>query len=527
MATCPKCMTHHPDGTARCPTDGSALVSDSVYEGADKDLSPGQMVGEYQIEGKLGEGGFGAVFRAVHPLIGKAAAIKVLNRQFSSDPQMISRFIAEARAVNQIRHRNIIDIFAFGRLEDGRQYYVMELLDGVTLDSYLKSKGRLGVQEAVGILKQVARALDAAHAHGIAHRDLKPENIFLSFDDDGAPYPKLLDFGIAKLMEEGGAAHKTRTGVPIGTPHYMSPEQCRGVNVDHRTDVYSFGALAFELVTGKVPFGGNTLMDVLLKQTTQPAPAPTSVCPDLPASIDAPILAMLEKEPEKRPQSVGAAIDKLAVAAGMTVAPRTAPLGTAPVQIAPASSKMTPADLQAMAEAGTMVELPNTGAAFAAAAQPPASRARLWVGIGAALGLAAVIAVVVVALRPGSSTSATAPAVSSQALVQTQAPSAPSATPSAAPAAAAEVAITIQSVPDKVEVYQGEELLGTAPGPIKLKRGQDKIKLTFKAKGYKPSDMEVAPTADVVLSVSLSKAAVVTGGKTPKKAGGGELENPF
>src|SRR5262249_29144162 len=149
----------------------------------------------------------------------------------------ISRFIAEARAVNQIHNRHIIDIFSFGTLDDGRQYYVMELLVGKPLDVYLKQKGRLSPEEAMPILRGIARALDAAHAPGIPHPALKPENIFLVFDDDGTAFPKLLDFGIAKLLGDsasGVASHKTRTGTPLGTPYYMSPEQCRGRNVDHR-----------------------------------------------------------------------------------------------------------------------------------------------------------------------------------------------------------------------------------------------------------------------------------------------------
>src|SRR6185503_17958963 len=131
------------------------------FAGVEPDLAPGHPVGEYRIETKLGEGGFGSVYRAVHPLIGKAAAIKVLNRQYSSNPKMVSRFIAEARAVNQIRNRNIIDIFSFGTLEDGRQYYVMELLEGATLDRYLKQHGRLSPEEAIPLLRQIAKALDA------------------------------------------------------------------------------------------------------------------------------------------------------------------------------------------------------------------------------------------------------------------------------------------------------------------------------------------------------------------------------
>src|SRR5690242_191176 len=153
MATCPTCRTRYPDDVKTCSSDGEELLPDEAVAAADAELTVGQTVGEYRVEGKLGQGGFGAVYRAVHPLIGKTAAIKVLHKQYSSNPQMVSRFIAEARAVNQIRNRNIIDIFSFGALEDGRQYYVMELLDGMTLDAYIKKKGRLSPEEAVPVLR--------------------------------------------------------------------------------------------------------------------------------------------------------------------------------------------------------------------------------------------------------------------------------------------------------------------------------------------------------------------------------------
>src|SRR5262245_13584788 len=178
----------------------SAGPTEDLHAPAEPDLEAGQKVGEYVVEEKIGEGGFGTVFRAVHPLIGKQVAIKVLARRFSSDPEMLSRFVAEARAVNQIRHRHIIDIFAFGQLEgnDGAPYDVLELLDGVPLDTHLDQVGRMPLEEAVPVLRAIAKALDAAHAKGIAHRDLKPENIFLVREPDGTVFPKLLDFGIAK-----------------------------------------------------------------------------------------------------------------------------------------------------------------------------------------------------------------------------------------------------------------------------------------------------------------------------------------
>jgi serine/threonine-protein kinase len=291
----------------------------------DRDLQPGQKVGEYVVEEKIGEGGFGTVFRASHPLIGKVVAIKVLNRQYSAQPEMVSRFVSEARAVNQIRHRHIIDIFAFGQVEDGRHYYVMEYLEGQPLDEHLVQHGRMPLADAIPILRSVARALDAAHAKGIAHRDLKPENVFLVREPDGTVFPKLLDFGIAKLLTaDGGLSHKTRTGAPIGTPYYMSPEQCRGRDVDHRTDIYAFGIMAYKMLTGEVPFDGEDYMDILLKQIGEAPPAPSSRAPELPESVDQGIAWMLRKDPAERPPNLVTAVRALedaAAAAGISVEP--------------------------------------------------------------------------------------------------------------------------------------------------------------------------------------------------------------
>ena len=330
MATCPTCRERYGDDVSVCPTDGEALLPDEACQNFDADLQVGEMVGEYRVEAKIGEGGFGKVYRGVHPVIGKRAAIKVLNREYSSNPSVVSRFVSEARAVNQIRHRNIIDIFAFGTLDGGLQYFIMELLDGLTMDAYLEQNGRMTPEQAVPVLMGLARALDAAHASGIAHRDLKPENVFLSFDDEGTCFPKLLDFGIAKLMGDTTVGHKTRTGAAMGTPLYMSPEQCRGQGVDHRTDIYSFGVMTHEVLTGALPFDGQSMMDLMLKHTSAPPPPMSTVCPDVPAELDGPVLHMLAKEPGERPQSLVQAVTQLAEAAravGFDVKTKSTTLG--------------------------------------------------------------------------------------------------------------------------------------------------------------------------------------------------------
>jgi serine/threonine protein kinase len=278
--------------------------------GSDAELPPGTPVGEYTVEVVLGRGGFGTVYRAVHPVIGKQVAIKVLARKYASDPDVISRFAAEARAVNQIRHRNIIDIFQFSMLADGRHYYVMECLDGEPLDQYLKTHGPLALGEALPILRAIGRALDAAHAKGIAHRDLKPENIFLAIDADGERFPKLLDFGIAKLFgaDTDDVRHRTATGMPIGTPYYMSPEQCRGKDVDQRTDIYSFGIVAYRMLTNTYPFDGADYVELLFQQVNEEPPPPSSRNSALPTTVDAAIAWMMRKDRAQRPATLGDAL---------------------------------------------------------------------------------------------------------------------------------------------------------------------------------------------------------------------------
>ncbi len=313
------------------------------------DLQPGHRVGEYEVEGVLGRGGYGTVYSASHPVIGKRVAIKVLKRRFSDDADIVSRFVSEARAVNQIRHQHIIDIFAFGRLDDGRHYYVMEQLAGESLDAYLRARRALSPADALAILRPLALALDAAHAAGIVHRDLKPGNVWVARDADGRPFPKLLDFGIAKLLkhEPQPGSHRTVTGAPMGTPHYMSPEQCRGKDIDHRSDIYALGIMTYQLLTGGLPFVADNYLDILNMQLAAEPDPPSKRVPTLAAAIDAPVLAMMAKDPNARPRSPIPAMRALAVAANVAwgnavdaTAPTLEPLSTA---AAPTTSPSLPA----------------------------------------------------------------------------------------------------------------------------------------------------------------------------------------
>ncbi|AKT39934.1 serine/threonine protein kinase [Chondromyces crocatus] len=531
MATCPRCRKRYPDEKTICEADGEVLLPDEAFHGLDVELLPGRMVGEYRIEGKIGEGGFGAVYRAVHPLIGKAAAVKILTRSYSASPQMMSRFIAEARAVNQIRHRNIIDIFSFGALEDGRQFFVMELLDGMPLDRYLKQKGWLSPEEAIAILRGVARALDAAHAAGIVHRDLKPENVFLLFEEDGSIFPKLLDFGIAKLLGDGEAGVKTRTGQPMGTPYYMSPEQCRGKPVDHRTDIYSFGILVHEMLTGHVPFSGDSVMDVMLKQTAEPPPAASSVRSELSTLLDAPILAMLCKAPDDRPESVGLAVESLARAAQEAgydvqaqpvarVSRKSGGSGGGGV-----ASGMTPAELKAISGADTLVDPRSSGRTpLDAVADVEVSGRRRTAVVVAVVSLVTGLAgATFVASLDSTPTGALQAAMHLPPPPRVEVPAKEAPPEPSVVAEQADVSLSIQSSPRLVDVYVGTKKLGTSAQPLSLPRSKSPIKLTLKATGFVSKDVEIVPSANVVLPVTLTS---VPAKKSPSQVvpGRGEVE---
>jgi eukaryotic-like serine/threonine-protein kinase len=264
------------------------------------DLLEGTEVGEYRVLKKIGEGGMGAVYSAIQPVIGKRIAIKVIAPHIASNPEVVRRFVDEARAVNKIGHPNIVDIFSFGWLPDRRHYFAMEFLDGSSLSDRLRDKP-LGAHECRRVLKQICEALEAAHRQGIVHRDLKPDNIWIAVPQHGESFAKLLDFGIAKLMGEGDAKSKTQTGTMMGTPAYMAPEQCRGEGIDPRTDIYALGCILYEMFARRLPFDGG--FAELITHHLMTVPAPPSTFATVPPAMDKLILACLEKDMSKRPQT--------------------------------------------------------------------------------------------------------------------------------------------------------------------------------------------------------------------------------
>ena len=250
---------------------------------------------------------------AEHLLLGRRAAIKFLHPHVSSDPDMVERFFNEARAASAVKHTGIVEVYDFGYL-DGMAYLVMEYLDGESLLAHLRVEGNLPVDRAVTITRKVSSALAAAHDAGVVHRDLKPDNIFLVRDTpDTAKEARervcLLDFGVAKLLRSDGSFNPSTTasGVLIGTPAYMSPEQCRGGGqVDGRSDLYSLGCVMYETLTGKPPFGGRSVMEVILSHIQRQAPDPREFDPRIPETLAHLCQQLMKKEPEERPSSAGA-----------------------------------------------------------------------------------------------------------------------------------------------------------------------------------------------------------------------------
>ena len=266
----------------------------------------GTTVGGYKIVSKLSTGGMGTIYRAEHALIGKAAAVKVLHPELSHNTEIVNRFFNEAKATTSIKHPGIVEVFDFGYLESGDAYLTMEFLEGCNLATWIEQRGKRDEGEAAMLLRSVCNALAVAHAKGIVHRDLKPDNIFMVPDPESAlgERPKILDFGIAKLSDLGAAATATRTGAVMGTPTYMSPEQCKGAGVvDHRADLYSLGCILYELVCGKPPFtdmGAGEMIGAHLFMT--PA-RPREHAPTLSEAAEALIISLLDKDPSKRPQT--------------------------------------------------------------------------------------------------------------------------------------------------------------------------------------------------------------------------------
>ncbi len=336
MKYCPTCQKTYPAEYNVCPADQTALQSA-------RELQPGMIIrNKYQILEKIGVGGMGVVYRVRHLTFNEVCAIKIVSDVIAGDANFLQRFQKEAVVTRKLRHPNAVRVDDFDYTEDGRPFIVMELVEGKDIGTILQEQGPFRVPRAIRIATQVARALGFAHKLGIVHRDIKPGNILLTRDEQGQEIAKVLDFGIAKLREAVGDANAgmTMTGMVVGTPLYMSPEQFMGKkageDIDGRTDLYSLGVVLYQMVTAQLPFEGDTLYSLMMQHVEGTVRPPHELVPELhiPEALSRVILKAIDKSRDQRYQTAEemiAALDEVANDLGAAALPEESPADPAPV----------------------------------------------------------------------------------------------------------------------------------------------------------------------------------------------------
>ena len=305
MKYCPVCETDYPDDVIVCPQDGATVRR----PGERPDPFVGRVIkGRYRVERQLGRGGMGTVYLAEQLSVGRKVALKVLRGDFAREEGFVARFQQEAKLVaglNERRNPRVTLVHDFDQTEDGSVFIVMEWLEGRVLSEVIQRDRALELRRAVRLATQIAEGLEAAHRSNVIHRDVKPQNIMVLDGDD----IKLMDFGIARLRDAGTSL--TRAGTMMGTPAYMAPEQIEGQDITDKTDMYAFGIVFYEMLTGMVPFRASTQAAILNKQLQEPPAPPSRLRPEIPPELDAIILKTLEKDPAKREQSMTAIVRAL------------------------------------------------------------------------------------------------------------------------------------------------------------------------------------------------------------------------
>jgi len=300
---CPICATEYPDEVKFCANDGATLRA----SGPAASLIGQVLADRYHVVKKLGEGGMGQVYLAEHVKMGRRSAIKVMNPSMTHDADAVARFNREAANASRITHPHVCAVYDFGETPDGMIYLAMEFIEGEPLTEILERDGALPVPRAVTIFRQTADALQAAHDLGIVHRDLKPDNIMITRGRDGGDFVKVVDFGIAKAIGGDETGQKvTKTGLVVGTPEFMSPEQLSGDKLDGRSDLYSLALVFFRMLTGRLPFQADTVQETMIKRLTDEPAQLVQARPDLsfPTGLQEVLDQALARTPAQRYQSV-------------------------------------------------------------------------------------------------------------------------------------------------------------------------------------------------------------------------------
>jgi len=420
----------------------------------------GVAIGQYRVTGTIGRGGMGAVYAAQHALLGRSAAIKVLLPELSQKQDVVMRFFNEARAATAIRHPGIVEIYDFGWTDDGAAFIVMEHLEGETLGRRA-ARTRFHWPAALAIARQIAGALSAAHAKGIVHRDLKPDNVFLVPDPEvpGGERIKLLDFGIAKLAgDSSNTVSVTRTGAVLGTPTYMAPEQCRGVAIDHRADLYALGCVIYELCCGRPPFLGEGTGDVLAAHIHVPVPAMAGAVSEIPPVVERLVRRLLAKLPGDRVQNADEVIRAIDAVTSDRSAAATGPGRAVPIATSPSLTTLS-------------------GSASTSLLIPRASRRGRWSLAVFSVAMAAIAATVVALIMRGggagepvvaasSAPPAVAPVATEPRTVARNAELPPGDTPSAPAPRASEPVVATSAAPSPVAPAASPSPVAPDPAPV-------------------------------------------------------------
>ncbi len=449
----------------------------------------GQTIGNYRVTRQLGEGGMGVVYEAEHPVIGRKVAIKLLHLALARDSEVVARFFNEARAIHTVGHENIVEIMDFGQTADGQPYFIMEFLAGEAMNDRI-ARNVLSPVEACEITEQICRALGAAHEKGIFHRDLKPHNVQILPTSTGRMHVKLLDFGVAKIMNAADLSQsvKTRTGSLMGTPIYMSPEQCKGsAELDSRTDIYSLGVMLYEMLAGRPPFVAAGVGELFAMHMLQPPPPLTDFAPKTPPMMAAAVMKALSKEPrdrfatmeELRQAFLGDGIPMPTYAApGRTQNYRSRPAPTQPMPAAHASTTLSASPREVVTESAT--------------GEKKKSRAGLVLG---GVLLAGGAATYLFMIPRETKTAVNAPAAE--------------AAPAAEPAPSKMVTIRFESEPPGAHVARvtDEKDLGAAPFELKLPRAGGKPEYRFHLDGYQDQTLAIDLGSDRTLKATLEQVA--------------------